>query len=122
MILKWKYLPKGRKTKMIVGIAMCFLTIASLSVSTIAWFSTLQGRVSVTFGEMVVSSNQLKFQVKYYSGNWNDTTKTFSGYRDPRVPGAGGTVVQHGLMIQQANLRRGLIAHYPLIILFLNIL
>lgn len=95
MMLKWKYLGKERKTKMLLGIGMCLLTISSLSVSTAAWFNARYGKVTVTFGEVLVNTNKLKFQVKYYSGNWNDTTKTFSGYRDPRVPGAGGTVVQH---------------------------
>jgi hypothetical protein len=93
MGFNWRLLSKQRKTRMLLEIGMCLLTTASLSVTTFAWFANLYGSVNVSFWEIHVSRG-LSFVLKYYDGNFNTETSTYSGYPDPRVPGSGGTMTQ----------------------------
>jgi hypothetical protein len=82
----------SNKIKIGLQISLCFLTVASLAVTTFAWFTT-QAVATVSFWEMHVAAG-LKFEIKYYTGNYSDKTSSFSGYDDPRVTGRGGTIAR----------------------------
>jgi len=77
--------------KVIIEMVFALITVASLSVTTFAWFS-MQNRANVTFWTMHVAE-QLKVQLKYcihnrstlYDLNGIPYNK-FTGYNDPRPP------------------------------------
>lgn len=74
------------KRKLIVPIVFCALTIASLSVSTFAWFST-QRTATIGVWKMHVQKG-LTNQVKYFYRNFDTPSSSFAGYPDIRQNGS----------------------------------
>ncbi|MCH3910046.1 MAG: hypothetical protein LKF75_00500 [Bacilli bacterium] len=74
---------KKLSIKFILNIAMTILTMASLSVTTYAWFSTVETATVSMFSMHVEES--LKCQMKYYTGNYDEANYSYSGYQDIRT-------------------------------------
>lgn len=78
-------------TKVVLQLILAVLTVASLSVTTFAWFS-MQGSVTVSFWEMVVPDDihvQLKYCIHNQSSKIDASGASsiyYPGYNDPKPP------------------------------------
>ncbi|MCI2110738.1 MAG: hypothetical protein LKK13_00085 [Bacilli bacterium] len=75
------------RLKMAAEIALVALTIGSLSIGTYAWFS-MQNRATATLWSMHVVKG-LSNKLKYYRGNYDPASVSYTGYPDIRMSGVG---------------------------------
>lgn len=72
-----------RRLRFYGSLALTFLTIGSLAVTTFSWF-TIQQTAKVSMSFLKVETN-LSCKMKYFRGNYDPAALTYAGYHDIRT-------------------------------------